>query len=334
MKKTNSTFHSFAIALCVFGGCSLEVGNPKKPRPTGAEELSQAAVDSELIGEQTNSSLAVASESAEAASANFMQLAANNEAALADSTNCDSSTAGKVIFAVSRSTTWQTTGTRKKISVTSEHNRSLERTRTITAAGATCTNNRPDINWSTTTSATIQTTTKRIYSQTTDVPAALSSRMPASRTTETTLDHNMSISRITSSGGTSTIQKSSTFSASHSFNLAHLNGTARTVTATSKTLEPMIVNMSIANGVVTSKVLVSGKTETNDTTSGDTIQQTFTNLTYENATNCTPSGGTITGILINTNGSTRDSYTITFVGGKGTLTYASGDSESYDPDCT
>jgi hypothetical protein len=333
--KPFSPFVSSALVFStVVAGCSLEVGNPKKPKPTGIEELSQVSLDSEVITVQSDTGLSVASATTDAATANLFALTNEVEWDLTNSATCETPAINQVVFTVVREKSWQTTETRKQTSVEMTNSRSFTRKRTIDATGATCDNGLPSIPWLTFTSANIQTETTRSHSFTAVVPDALTARIPASRSATTTLTHNEAFTRTALGGGVATFQKSITYSGSHELSLTHKNGSTKSATVNTETLEPIVVMLTRQNGSTQSKTLVSGKTQTTNSTSGEVIQQTFANISYETATNCTPTTGTIAGTILNADGSTRDTFTIVFASGSGTLTYAStGESQSYSPDC-
>ncbi len=334
MKRFWAAHQTAVLFSVVAGACSLEVGNPKKPKPTGVEELSQVTLDSELIGVQSDTALSVASETTDAATANLFALTNDSELNLTDSTVCESPTANQVVFTVTREKSWQTSETRRQTAIAITNTRSFTRKRTIDATGVACENGLPSLPWLTFTSANIQTEITRAHSFTATVPDALTPRIPAARSATTTLSHTEALTRTALGGGVATFQKSITYSGSHTLNLSHKNGSTKSATVNTETLEPIVVTITRQNGVAQSKTLVSGKTQTTNTTSGEIIQQTFSNLLYDSPTHCTPTTGTIAGTILGADGSTRDTFALIFASGKGTLTYAStGESESYTPDC-
>jgi hypothetical protein len=283
---------------------------------------------------QSDTGLSVASETTDAATASLFGLTNETDFDLANSTSCETPATNQVVFTVAREKTWQTSATRKQTTIEITNTRSLTRKRTIDATGATCENGLPSIPWLTFTSASIQTDIARTHTFTATVPDTLTVRIPATRSATTTLTHTESFTRTALGGGVATFQKSITYSGAHELSLTHKNGSTKTASVRTETIEPIVVTITRQGGVTQSKTLVSGKTQTTNSTSGEIIQQTFANVSYDSPTNCTPTTGTILGTILNADGTTRDTFTIVFSSGSGTLTYAStGETESYSPDC-
>jgi hypothetical protein len=106
------------------------------------------------------------------------------------------------------------------------------------------------------------------------------------------------------------------------------------VNATAQTLSPIVTTLTFAGATLQSKTVNSGSTKSTNSATGEIIEQTFSALTYSDATSCVPTSGNIAGIIKNADASTRETFTVVFENGKGTLTFAStGESQTYVPEC-